>query len=245
MPVPTQPRFAPYGEQAVVLTFGDAFEPEAHRGVVQAANGLALRPFPGYREAVPTYTTICVFYDVIEVLEALAASGMRNAGAAAAYDAVCGWIRERIVESGEASGVGKTVRIPVCYCAVCGPDLPAVAEAAGLAPQEAAALHSKARYTVAMIGFLPGFPYLTGLPSALSVPRLDTPRALVPRGSVAIAGGQSGIYPADSPGGWRLIGRTLLPLFRTDRDPPSLLEIGDAVRFEPVDHAEAEGAATR
>ena len=95
-------------------------------------------------------------------------------------------------------------------------------------------IHSAAEYPVYFLGFTPGFPYLGGLDARIAAPRLETPRQHVPAGSVGIAGAQTGIYPLESPGGWRLIGRTTLRLFDAQRDPPALLAPGDVVRFVPV-----------
>jgi len=235
-----RPDFLPLGEQAVVVSFGDAFEPETHRQVVGLSRELDAAPFPGYVEHVPSYTTVCVYYDALAAIDAGFAPA--SAAGASVYDAVCVWLQERIDAMVRADtardAAGKTVRIPVCYCGECGPDLPALAAGRGLTPEAAAAAHAGAHHTVSMIGFMPGFPYMSGLPEALAAPRLDTPRARVPLGSVAVAGRQTGIYPAASPGGWRLIGRTAALLFDAGRTPPSLFEIGDTVVFEPVSHAE-------
>jgi KipI family sensor histidine kinase inhibitor len=121
------------------------------------------------------------------------------------------------------------VRIPVDYD---GPDLELVAQTAGIPVDEVIALHSRAEYSVAFTGFAPGFGYLIGLPEPLKQARLHQPRAKVPAGSVGIAGEFTGIYPRESPGGWRLIGRTDAPLFDPKREPPALLSPGDVVRFE-------------
>lgn len=123
----------------------------------------------------------------------------------------------------------RRVTLPVVYD---GPDLPLVAETAGLSEREVVELHSGAVYTVAFCGFAPGFGYLTGLPEPLRQPRLNTPRARVPAGSVGVAGEFTGAYPRASPGGWRLIGRTDAALFDPRRDPPALLAPGDEVRIE-------------
>ncbi len=121
--------------------------------------------------------------------------------------------------------------IPIRYD---GEDLADVAEASGLTLAEVVELHARAEYVVVLLGFSRGFPYLTGLPEQLRLPRLSTPRTKVPAGSVGIALDQCGIYPMASPGGWRLIGRTDLPVFDETRDPPNLLDIGDTVRFVAV-----------
>lgn len=128
----------------------------------------------------------------------------------------------------------RLVEIPVCYGGNDGPDLPEVAKALGRSGRETERLHHQADYTVAAIGFSPGFPYLAGLPDALHLPRRATPRP-VAAGSVAIAGGQAGIYPCASQGGWHVIGRTDVRLFDPTRESPTLLQPGDRLRFVPVD----------
>ena len=127
--------------------------------------------------------------------------------------------------------VGSMHEVSVTYD---GPDLQDVADLAGLSKDEVISLHSSVEYVAAFIGFQPGFPYLLGLPEQIACPRLDTPRVKVPRGSVAIGGAYAGIYPAATPGGWRLIGTTDLALFDPSREQPSLLAPGDRVRFVPV-----------
>jgi biotin-dependent carboxylase-like uncharacterized protein len=144
----------------------------------------------------------------------------------------------------------RTVEIPVCYDDEFAPDLATVAAHAGLTPAEVVARHTAFDYHVHALGFSPGFPYLGGLDPALHIDRLDTPRTRVSPGSVGIGGGQTGIYPAATPGGWRLIGRTPLDLFDPGQDPPALLAPGDAVRFVPIDAAryrelQAEAQARR
>jgi KipI family sensor histidine kinase inhibitor len=123
------------------------------------------------------------------------------------------------------------VEIPVCYGGEFGPDLDAVAAHASISVDEVIDRHLRANYDVAMLGFMPGFPYLRGLDATLHTPRLATPRTRVPAGSVAIGGAQTGIYPRELPGGWRIIGRTPLVLFDPARDVPALLWPGQKVRF--------------
>ncbi len=122
----------------------------------------------------------------------------------------------------------------VRYGAEHGPDLALVAQHANLSPDEVIGLHASAAYTVAFVGFQPGFAYLMGLPEALHTPRRATPRPRVPAGSVGIGGAQTGVYPTHSPGGWQLIGRVEQPLFDPQEDPPGWLQAGDMVRFEPI-----------
>lgn len=184
--------------------------PEVHRTMRR----LAADPPHGVGTVLAGFDALAVRYDP------LAVDG----------HAVHEWILEilRTPVSGKPT-TGTLHKIPVRYD---GPDLPTVAKATGLTVEEVVALHSSTDYTVAMVGFAPGFPYLTGLPEALRLPRLSTPRNRVDAGSVAIAGEQAGIYPCPSPGGWRVLGHTDVRLFDPWRDgPPALLAPGDRVRF--------------
>lgn len=128
----------------------------------------------------------------------------------------------------------RMVEIPVCYGGEFGPDLNEVAALHGMAPDEVIELHSSSNYIVYFLGFVPGFAYLGELPQELVTPRLATPRKKVPAGSVGIAGNQTGVYPFETPGGWRLLGQTPVAMFRTDRKQLSLVSIGDRVRFVPI-----------
>jgi inhibitor of KinA len=128
----------------------------------------------------------------------------------------------------------RLVEIPVCYGGEFGPDLKDVAELHGMTPESVIQFHATATYRVYFLGFAPGFAYLGELPDALVTPRLATPRRRVPAGSVGIAGNQTGVYPIATPGGWRLLGRTPVAMFRPDRAEMSLLAIGDRVRFVPT-----------
>jgi len=140
-------------------------------------------------------------------------------------------LRAHWQQSADSTMPSRLVDIPVVYGAEHGPDLPAVAARCGLSEAEVIRLHSSRIYEVVCIGFQPGFPYLSGLDSRLYCPRRDTPRARIPAGSVAIGGQQTGIYPAATPGGWQIIGRSELKLFEPASEPPSLLQAGDRVRF--------------
>jgi inhibitor of KinA len=132
------------------------------------------------------------------------------------------------------------IEIPVCYDREFAPDLDDVAKHAEISAQEVVALHSKSKYRVACIGFVPGFTFLAGLPRNLGTPRRDVPRKEIPPGSVGIGGAQTGIYPLRSPGGWNLIGRTPLKLFDPSKNPPTLLHPGDRVRFRAISTEEFE-----
>lgn len=164
----------------------------------------------------PAYTSILVEFDP------------RRVTAEEVEDAV----REGLAQAEHApEPESRLIEIPVRYD---GLDLADVARLTGLTLSEVAERHAAAEYLVYFLGFSPGFAYLGGMPPELAVPRRETPRTHVPAGSVAIGGAQTGVYPVDSPGGWRIIGHTPLRLFRPDMDPPVLLAMGDRVRFVPV-----------
>lgn len=131
----------------------------------------------------------------------------------------------------------RLIELPVCFDAKLAPDIGEVAETHGLSPDELVRRFCAAEYFVRMIGFSPGFPYLSGLPLELATPRRSSPRLKVPQGSVAIGGGQAGIYSQETPGGWNVIGRTPVRLFRAELSQPCLLTAGDQVRFLQI-HAE-------
>lgn len=209
-------KLIPLSDSSVLLQLGDSIDPATNRQVHLLAAGLALDPLPGLRETVPGYASLAVHYDPLTLTHAQ----------------VCEWLESRINLAAEsASHPVKTVEVPVTYN---GPDLDFVAAHCRLTIDGVVRLHTSVPYTVYMMGFTPGFPYLGILPEALRVPRLDVPRARVAAGSVGLAGAQTGIYPVDSPGGWRLVGRTTLALFDTIREPPFLFAPGDEVRFVAI-----------
>lgn len=148
-------------------------------------------------------------------------------------DAILADLREQWQTAESALFTARVMDIPVHYGGEDGPDLLDVSHHAKLSPESVIALHSQATYIVFFLGFQPGFAYMGGLPAELTTPRRQEPRIMVPAGSVGIGGAQTSIYPANSPGGWQLIGRTRLTLFDPQREPPSLLLPGDQVRFVP------------
>lgn len=206
----------PLSDSAVLLRLGEAIDPAINHQAHLLATALALDPLPGIIETVPGYASLAVHYDPLALTHAQ----------------VCEWLQSRLGLAAEtASRPVKTVEVPVIYD---GPDLDFVAAHCRLTIDEVIRLHTSNPYTVYMMGFTPGFPYLGILPEALRVPRLETPRPKVPASSVALAGAQTGIYPVDSPGGWRLVGRTPLTLFDPQRAPPFLFAPGDEIRFLAV-----------
>ncbi|CAL9486063.1 hypothetical protein SUDANB171_03130 [Streptomyces sp. enrichment culture] len=182
------------------------------------------------REVVPAATTVLVVAEHAAAMERLAGRLTRLLDAASGGGAVDGGDGVDGVRSGPRAAA-RTVVIPVRYD---GPDLDAVAARAGLTRAEAVRRHTGGRHTVAFFGFAPGFAYLDGLPEPLRLPRLDSPRARVPAGVVAIAGNQTVVYPGGTPGGWHQIGVTTTRLWDVDATPPNRLAIGDRVVFEAV-----------
>jgi KipI family sensor histidine kinase inhibitor len=214
------PDVAPAGDSALLVTFGRIISPQIHAQVRNLAQTISQDPLPGVGEAVPGYATLLVHYDP-QMLD---------------WDIVEAWVRQKLTDTGSVEQQPvHLVEIPVYYGGAYGPDLADVAAVHHLSPQEVIRIHAAGEYPVYMMGFTPGFPYLGGMDPSISTPRLKTPRSRVPAGSVGIAGEQTGIYPVDSPGGWRLIGWTPLRLYDPDRNPPFLLSPGDVVRFVAVE----------
>ena len=221
----TTPRIEALADDAWRVVLGDPPTPDDT--LLPRVHALAARlrdDAPGWlRDVVPTWASIAVFFDPDAIDPA----------------AVQAWLQARCnaVDAGAAMPSARIIEVPVCYGGDHGVDLAPAAAELGLTTDTLIARHAGTVYTVGMIGFAPGFPYLAGLDPALALPRLATPRTRVPAGSVAIGGAQTGIYPRESPGGWRLLGRTPLRLFDPARAEPSLLAPGDRVRFVPIDAA--------
>jgi inhibitor of KinA len=223
----SEPRFLLAGDAALVVELGDEINPAINHRVHALARALAENPLLGLGEAVPSYRSLLVHYDPWLLSHAEVES----------------FVSEALQRCEDAPlPEPRLVEIPTVYGGERGPDIGFVAEHNGLSVEEVVRLHSGAIYTVYMLGFTPGFPYLGGLPDALATPRLETPRQRVPAGSVGIAGAQTGVYPLATPGGWRLIGWTPVTLFDPARTPPTLLQPGDRVRFVPVEEEATRGA---
>lgn len=212
-------RFQPASDQSLLIYFGEKIALKANEQVRRLLHLLEAEPIAGVRNLHPAYCSLLVKFDPLK------------------------WQHEKL-EKALRKYLGlldkvklpqpREVEIPVCYGGEYGPDLDEVAALHKITPEQVIELHSFGTYLVYFLGFVPGFAYLGELPSELVTPRLATPRKKVPGGSVGIAGNQTGVYPFETPGGWRLLGRTPLEMFRTDRDGLSLLSIGDRVRFAPI-----------
>jgi inhibitor of KinA len=230
-------RFTPLGDRAVTITLGDAIDLATHRRVRAACAALDAHRPAGVIEQVPAFASVTVHYDPACVAGDAAKSP---------YDRLISQLDELLSRAQEEElPAPRVIEIPVCYGGALGPDLEDVARQHDLSTQEVIDLHSTAEYLVYMVGFMPGFAYMGGLPVRLSTPRRATPRTAVPAGTVGIGGNQTGVYPLESPGGWNLIGRTPVRIFDLQRSPATLLATGDHARFTPISLAEFERVASR
>ena len=213
------------GDCGLLVELGTGIDPAVNQRVQQLQQRLQRENIGGVVESVPAYSSLLVVYDPLRAApEAL----KRRIMGLCRFDAAVPREKKEVFE------------IPVAYGGEDGPDLQAVADYHGMSVEDVVRLHTGSVYRVYMIGFTPGYPYMGELPEALNTPRRATPRTHIPKGSVAIAQRQTGIYPVVSPGGWQIIGRTPVALFDADREKPSLLAMGDQVRFVPVRPEEAE-----
>jgi KipI family sensor histidine kinase inhibitor len=210
----------PLGDAALTVEFGDTIKLETNRKVTALCDALTQAEFREVEELVPTYRSLLVRYDPLRT----------------SYEQLVFRIRdiERTLKDSGPEKEAQRVTIPVVYGGEYGQDLGYVARHHGLSEKQVVKLHSGREYRVYMIGFVAGFPYLGEVADEIATPRLETPRLRVPAGSVGIAEKQTGIYPCEAPGGWRIIGRTPLKLFNPFQQPPAFLKAGDIIRFKPV-----------
>ncbi|MFB4162147.1 5-oxoprolinase subunit PxpB [Geomicrobium sp. JSM 1781026] len=221
----------PLSEQAVMMTLGNRMDPSVQQYVQRVKQAVERNPFPGFVEAVPSYTGLAFFYDPMNVREKMDVEGSMQ-------DQVRIWVDQlltSIEDDDDQQHNGRIVEIPVCYGGEFGPDLSYVADYHSCSEDQVIAHHQQGEYLIYMIGFAPGFPFVGGMAEEIATPRRDTPRERVPAGSVGIAGAQTGIYPFATPGGWQLIGQTPLVLFDETKTEPSLLRSGDRIQFVPID----------
>jgi inhibitor of KinA len=212
------------GDSALIINLADEISDSSGllARVLSAAATIEGAKLPGVVDVTSSYESVAVFFDLPQVEPDIEDK-----------------IRVLIASAGvRVSGKKRRVQIPVCYDEEFALDLDRVANHTSLTPDAIVRLHSSAEYTVACIGFMPGFPFLAGLPQQLRVPRLESPRTKVSAGSVAIANAQAGVYPLESPGGWNVLGRTPLQLFRVNENPPTLLRPGDCVQFRRITRAQ-------
>jgi len=211
-----KPRILPLGDSALLVQLGDQIDLEINQRIHTLDALLCADELNGIIECVPAYATLLIHYDPLTL----------------SYAQVSEWVNSKLDQVGSnTTRRPRRMEIPVRYGGASGPDLEWVAEYHHVSVPEIVHLHTDQTYTVYMMGFTPGFPYMGKLHLSLVTPRLDTPRTLVRAGTVGIAGAQTGIYPIDSPGGWRLIGWTPLHPFDPSGTLPFLFRPGDEVHF--------------
>jgi inhibitor of KinA len=227
----------PLGDSALIVRVREQFEDapeETLNEVLRVFQRLQRAAIPGVIELAPAYTGVAVFFDPTTI-------GKASGTADNVFDWLASRVRAVVAGRGDRRKVrfpSRKVEIPVCYDPEFAPDIDDVARHTQLSAIEIVDHHSTGEYRVACIGFVPGFTFLAGLPKKLATPRRDVPRKEIPPGSVGIGGAQTGIYPLRSPGGWNLIGRTPLKLFDPSKNPPTLLQPGDRVRFRAITREE-------
>lgn len=212
-------QFQPASDQSLLVYFERHITVDAHLRIRKLLRLLELEPVPGVRNLHPAYCSLLVDFDALKLSHATLEATLRS------------YIDRlnplTLPNPGERE-------IPTCYGGEFGPDLNEVATMCGMTPAQVVELHASVSYVVYFLGFVPGFAYLGELSEVLATPRLVSPRRSTPPGSVGIAGNQTGVYPFATPGGWRLIGRTPLAMFRPNQRDMSFLSIGDRVRFAPI-----------
>ena len=216
-------RLVAAGDSAIVIEFDDRIDAAVNARAIALASALQEASVRGVRDVVPTYRSVAVYFDPLRT----------------AYDQLVDRIGQELRHpSPDPSAARPPLRIPVCYGGDLGPDLPEVAAFAHVSEAEVVKRHAAATYRVFMLGFVAGFAYMGTVDASIAIPRRPTPRVRVPLGSVGIAGVQTGIYPAETPGGWQLIGRTPVKPFDANRAEPFLMQAGDHVQFFPISREE-------
>lgn len=215
-----RPKILPTGDRAIVVEFGDEISEECNARVLNLYNLLKNAKVDGIISMIPTYRSLLIKYDPLEIDFKKVSDFVETASNA---------------KRGEYALKPKIIEIPVAYGGEFGPDLDFVAEYRKITPEEVIQIHVEPLYRIYMLGFTMGFAYLGGMSEKIATPRLETPREKIEAGSVGIAGSQTGIYPLDSPGGWRLIGKTPVRLYDPKRENPILLQAGNYIRFVRIE----------
>lgn len=214
----------PLGDSALLVELGDEINPALNQRVHALNTLLQTKAITGILETIPAYSTLLIHYDPLILT----------------FDQITHWVRDKMTQLNDSfHRTPRRLEVPLRYGGASGPDLETVAASKNISPADVIRIHSQREYTVYMMGFTPGFPYMGSLDERIIMPRLQTPRTLTRAGTVAIAASQTGIYPLDSPGGWHLIGWTPLKLFDPISETPFLFSPGDVVKFIPIedDHA--------
>ncbi len=220
-------RIFPLGDTAITIDFGNCIDADINNEVIARFSDWQRNPLPGMTEAVPAYSSLTVYYDLLKVMD-LVETGRT------AFE----WMKEKAEERLKQpvrfdDSNQRLIRVPVCYEKEFAPDIIRLAAAKKIETDEVIQLHTSLTYKVFMLGFLPGFAYMGEVNEKIAIPRKSKP-VNMKAGSVGIAGKQTGIYPLDSPGGWQIIGRTPMQLFDRKKVEPTLFRAGDAVQFYSI-----------
>ena len=220
-------RIFPLGDAAITVDFGNCIDESMNKEVIARFNQLRQQPLPGMIEAVPAYSSLTVYYDMMTLKKKIPP-----------HQTVYEWMRQQLeerlqqpVQQDQISG--RLLNIPVCYDEEFAGDIQQLAATKNISVDEVIQTHTAKQYKVYMLGFLPGFPYMGEVDEKITMPRKPQPVNIV-AGAVGIAGKQTGIYPLSSPGGWQIIGRTPMKLFDAAEEEPTLLRAGDAVQFYSI-----------
>lgn len=216
-------RFLPCGDSGLTIEFGREIDEQINKQVCTLAENIKKKQIVGVIETIPTFRSLFVLYNPLAIK----------------YNVLIKKIKTLLNDDyTDENRIKRVVQIPVCYGGKFGEDLADVAKHASITENEVIELHSSREYLIYMLGFLPGFTYLGGLDKRIVTPRLQNPRTKISAGSVGIGGEQTGIYPLESPGGWRLIGRTPIKPYDPNRKNPILFKAGDYIKFIPINEDE-------
>lgn len=218
-------KIQPSGDRGILITLGEGIDPETNRKVTALAAAISNEQIMGVEDLIPSYNQLSIQYNPL----------------ISDYDSICRIAKLLEDSLGEMTKAKQEIlHIPVLYGGETGKDLAFVASYSNLPEEEVINIHTSTAYLIYMLGFTPGFPYLGGLSEKIRTPRLSEPRQKIKAGSVGIADNQTGIYPIDSPGGWRIIGHTPVVLFDWNNTPPALFKTGQYIRFYPITEEEYE-----
>ena len=226
------------GDAALTIDFSNLIDESINKKVITLFHNLQHKPIQGMVEAVPAYSSLTIYYDVISLYKNIPDG-----------KTVFEWMKDQTEKFlKEKLGIENkeeaTIIIPVCYDREFATDIDHLADKKDISPEEIIHLHTSKLYRVYMLGFLPGFTYMGEVDDKISIPRKPTPQNVI-AGSVGIAGKQTGVYPLNSPGGWQIIGRTPLKIFDKEKKEPTLIKAGDQVRFISIGKDEFENIKSR
>lgn len=219
------PSYFPMGEQAIVVQFENDISIEISARVQTLAHRITSDAVLGVKQLIPAFNNLTVCYDPLLIN----------------YDELLGKLKSlEMKDSNEVQHTGKTISIPVAFGGKYGPDLAAVAEKSNLSAEEVISMLQSKPYYVYMIGFIAGYPYCGDIDRQLNFPRRSSPRAVVQKGSIQIVNHLTGVFTMTAPSGWHVVGWTPMEIFNPHREPPSIIQAGDAIQYMPIEAEEAE-----